>query len=115
MRVSKDRKDSIPDEVVKITPDMDVFPTIIHSDKWEDPIPMSSIINIAGLDDSPFITPDGDMFFFPFYFRYKKLLCRNNSQWREPERVILSKSISLDGCHFMQDDKLWFCSIRQGN
>ena len=125
----KDRKDSISDDAIKITPDMDVFPPIIHSDKWENPIPMPSIINTAGLEDSPFITPTGDMFFFFFTPDIKIPVekqmgdgvtgiwysQKRNSQWMEPERVILSKSISLDGCPFIQGDKLWFCSIRPGN
>ena len=39
-----------------------------------------------------------------------------NGEWNTPERVILQDSwkLSLDGCTFVQDDIMWYCSARQG-
>jgi hypothetical protein len=36
--------------------------------------------------------------------------------WTEPDRVILQDpdKLSLDGCQFVQGNKMWFCSVREG-
>lgn len=38
-------------------------------------------------------------------------------EWQEPERVLLDKKTgsSLDGCHFIDENIIWFCSARKGN
>ena len=35
--------------------------------------------------------------------------------WTEPERILLSNDLALDGAPFVQGDTLWFGSIRSGN
>jgi len=128
----KTREESIPDNAIKMTPETDLFPPQLHSDEYEYPIPMSGPINTAGAEDSPFITccSEGEEFYFFFtpdvkvpveeqisdgvtgIYYTKKI----NGDWIEPKRVILQDrwKLSLDGCTFVYDDIMWFCSARQG-
>lgn len=121
------REDSIPGNAVKVTPDADVYPPILHSDEWKDPIPMEAI-NTAGAEDSPFVYENDFYFFFtsdPNIPAEKQLLDgvtgiyvshSINGVWSNPERVVLQDhgKLSLDGCTFVQGDKMWFCSAREG-
>lgn len=127
--VLKNRYDSIPDDAVKITPEQDIFPPVIHSDEWQTPVPMPGPVNTAGAEDSAFITPDGKTFFFFFTPDVdappeKQLIdgvtgiwwCKmNNDTWSEPGRILLSDSIALDGAEFVQGNTMWFASARAGN
>ncbi len=61
-----DRLSSIPADAIKILPEDDLPPPILHSDQWKDPVPMPYPINSAGGEDSAFITPDGKDFYFFF-------------------------------------------------
>ena len=125
-RLSKITKDA-----VKIIPVDDLYPPILHSDQWYEPVPMSPTINSKGGEDSPFITPDGKDFYFFFTpdvsidaseqlvdevtgIYWSK---RDGDDWTEPERVLLQErgELSLDGCIFVQGDVMWFCSARVGN
>ena len=128
----KSREDSIPDDAVKIIPETDLFPPILHSDDYESPIPMEGPINTAGAEDSPFIPCCSDEEIFYFFFTpdvrvpieeqivdgVTGIYMSNkiNGDWTEPERVILQDrwKVSLDGCAFVYDDIMWFCSARQG-
>ncbi len=126
-----DRESKIPEYAIKMLPEDDQFPPVLHSTGWEEPVPMSSAINSRGAEDSPFITPDGNDFYF-FYtpdvsvppesqltdgvtgiYHSKKV----DGQWSNPERVVLQDNgkLSLDGCNFIQDGIMWFCSAREGN
>jgi hypothetical protein len=60
------RAEAVPETAVKMTPEMDVYPPVLHSDGWENPVPLGSPIDTAGGEDSPFITPDGNNFYFFF-------------------------------------------------
>lgn len=60
------RESVIPKDAVKMTPEMDVFPPIFHSDEWMEPVPLPQSINTAGGEDSPFIMPDGNTLYFFF-------------------------------------------------
>lgn len=64
----KTRDESIPDNAVKMTPETDLFPPKLHSDEYEDPIPMLGPINTAGAEDSPFIPCCSDIEEFYFFF-----------------------------------------------
>lgn len=125
------RGDMIPTDAEKMTPDKDLFPPILHSSDWESPVPVPGSINTAGAEDSPFISPDGNT--LTFFFTpdvdvpaEKQLLDgvtgiytshRVDGKWSEPQRIVLIESgkLSLDGCHFIQGNTLWFCSAREGN
>jgi len=126
---TKTREEAIPDNAVKLTPEEDLYQPIMHSEEWQQPVPMEGPINTAGIEDSPFISSDGSTFFFWFTpdtnASYSEQLVdgvtgiwwshKTQNSWEEPTRVILSDSIALDGAPFYQNDMLWFGSIRQGN
>ncbi len=125
------RAGSISASAVKITPETDSLPPQLHSDEFQKPVPLSNIINTAGVEDSAFITPDGNTLYFfftpdPNVQAEKQLLDgvtgiyvshKTGSIWSEPERVHLQDpaDTSLDGCAFVQGDTMWFCSARAGN
>lgn len=124
------RESKIPADAVKITPATDVSPVKSLSDEYENPVPLPAPINTAGAEDSPFIMPDGNTLYFFFtpdvkipvekqvidgvtgIYVAKKI----NGEWQNPERVLLSKpgSAGSDGCEFIQNDIMYFCSVREG-
>jgi len=123
------RESRIPSDIEKGTPANDNYPPILHSDEFENPVPLA-VINTAGAEDSPFIPADKNemYFFFTPDVRVpveKQILdqvtgiyvSKNiNGAWQEPERVILkiSGKLSLDGCTFVQGNAMLFCSAREG-
>lgn len=123
------REDAIPPDAVKMTPAMDTWPPVMLSAEWENPVPMPGPVNTAGGEDSPFITPDGEWFFFFFTpdvsVPAERQLTdgatgiywcrRQGTGWTEPERVVLNDDVSLDGCEYVRGDSMWFCSIRTGD
>jgi len=125
----EDRYSKIPADAVKGTPTTDPFPPFTVSAEWESPVPMPGPVNSAGAEDSPFITPDGQEFYFVFVpdvrVPVEKQLIDSvtgiwqsrlsGGQWTEPERVILNDDISLDGCQIVFGDTMWFASVRTGN
>lgn len=126
---TKTRAETIPATAVKMTPETDVYPPVLHSDQWQAPVPLGSPIDTAGAEDSPFITPDGNNFYFFFtpdvsVPAEKQLLDgvtgiwwsqKDDGNWTEPERVVLNSDVALDGCEFVQGDIMWFGSVRAGN
>lgn len=131
------RADTIPGDVVKMTPANDPHPPLLNpdlpylKDMWEDPVPLPGPVNTAGAEDSPFITPDGDIFFFWFNGDERKTVYEQvddpmtgiyrtqkvNGSWTEPERIYLNYfgEQALDGAPTMHNNTLWFCSARAGN
>lgn len=127
--VPGDRMSSIPSNITKMTPETDLYPPIVHSPDWEDPVPLPYPVNTAGAEDSPFITPDGKTLYFFFtpdasipatsqlVDNVTGIYVSNKADggWSEPERVVLNEDISLEGCVFVQGDTMWFCTVRKGN
>ena len=123
------RYDLIPDEAIKMSPETDIYPPIIHSTLWEQPIPIEGPINTAGAEDAPVISSDGNTFIFFFTPDVdvppeKQVLdqvtgiwwcTKKNGIWAEPKRAILSDTLALDGSLCFLENILWFCSVRQGN
>jgi len=124
------RIEAIPAEVVKITPEKDVWPPVA-APNWSQPVPLDGLINTAGGEDSPFITPEGNTLYFVFTpdvnnppekqvidgFSGIWQATRSGSRWLEPQRILLADSdeVHLDGCPFVTDGWMAFCSIRPGN
>jgi hypothetical protein len=125
-----DRNSKIPEGAVKVKPEDDGFPPILHSHEYEEPIPMLGPINTAGGEDSPFMTPDSNSFYFFFtpdvnvpveeqvtdevtgIYVSRKV----DGEWGDPVRVILQDrgKLALDGCPCVKDNVMWFCSAREG-
>lgn len=123
------RQDALPDEAVKITPDIDLFPPILHSPIWSSPVPLPGPVNTAGVEDSPVITPNGQNLFFFFTpdanvapgFQAGDGMSgvwwsrKDGGTWSEPVRIILFAGDALDSPIHVQGDVLWFGSARAGN
>ncbi len=106
----------------KILPETDDYPPIWHTDGWDLPHPINGAVNSAGLEDSPFITPDGKTMFFFYtpssYSPSEEQISdqvtgiyfseRLGDMWQEPERVRLTEDtdLALDGCPFYQDNNI---------
>lgn len=125
-----DREQAIPDTVIKIHPEMDLYHPQLHSAEYEDPQPIPGLVNTAGAEDSPFITPDGQLLYFWFtpvstIPPEEQLLDQvtgiyvsrwQGEQWGPAERIWLQDSdkLAMDGCEFVQGNRIWFCSAREG-
>jgi len=125
------REEKLPQDIEKHTPETDDFPPILHSDEFEAPIPLPGYVNTSGAEDSPFITPDGRTlyFFFTPDVRIppeKQLLDEVTGVWvytgdtvqgmRKPVRQWLQDpgKLALDGAVAIQNDEMWFASVREG-
>lgn len=124
------REMAVPPTAVKITPATDVHPPVLHSDEYEEPVPMPYPINTAGAEDSGFIMPDGNTFFLWFtpdpgtpvgeqlFDRVTGLYVSHKiaGEWQEPQRIWLyyPGELALDGALFVLDDTMWFASARTG-
>jgi hypothetical protein len=119
---ARTRESAIPEGAIKMTPEADVLPSILHSTEWMTPIPLSSAINTAGGEDSPFVMPDGNTLYFFFTPNVsvpaeKQLLDgvtgiwvsrKQNNTWSKAERIVLQDSgkLALDGAEFVQGDTM---------
>jgi hypothetical protein len=125
-----DRYDKIPATQVKMTSELDSHQPKLHSFLWEDPLILEGGINTAGAEDSPFMSPDDESFYFFFTPDVSKpaeeqlvdgvtgiwVSRLENGAWSEATMVELSTvGPSLDGCAYVSDEEIWFCSARFGN
>ncbi len=124
------RADAVPADVVKGAPDNDPFVPVMLSAAFEDPVPLAAPVTTAGAEDSPFFTPDGEHLFF-FFAPDARVPANEQLQdctvgiWHatiddaggfsEPERLLLSSDVALDGCPTVANGELSFCSARVGN
>ena len=124
------RESKIPSDVVKITPDNDKHPPITISPEYYQPVPLPYPINTRGAEDSAFMLPSGEKLYFWFtpdtlmdvYAQAFDMVTGiyvtelKDGQWSTPERVWLCEPGTpvLDGCEFIDEDKMWFCSVREG-
>jgi hypothetical protein len=108
---------------------MDVNVPRSYSEDYNDPVQLPYPINTAGAEDSAFIMPNGNELYFFFtpdvripaerqlldgvtgIYYTKKI----NETWAKPQRIILQEAnkLSLDGCEFVLENKMWFCSARE--
>jgi hypothetical protein len=128
-----DRETKISESIVKINPQTDVYPpelSAVGRKEYNAPVLLQGAINTRGAEDSPFITPDGNSLYFFFtpdpnipaekqvgdevtgIYVSKKV----NGEWQKAERVVLQdrNKLSMDGCEFVTDNVIWFCSAREG-
>ncbi|MDQ7794426.1 MAG: hypothetical protein RDU89_08460 [bacterium] len=124
------REESLPAGAVKISPEADLFPPVLHSAEYEPPVPLPPPVNTAGAEDSPFVLPDGNTLYFFFtpdvtvpphrqvldgvsgiYVSY-----RTGGHWSVPMRVWLQDPgrLALDGAACVQGEEMWFASTREG-
>jgi hypothetical protein len=126
--------DTVPPGAVKVTPATDQHPPLLEpafQNMFEDPAPLGAPINLAGAEDSPYITADGQNLYF-WYTPDPQVPVQdqlfdgatgvywsrwNGSQWSTPERVFLNyhDELALDGCETIYGNEMWFCSARAGN
>ncbi len=121
-----DRESKIPENAIKITPETDKHPPILHSEDYYEPEPLQYPINTAGAEDSPFIPDNSDELYFFFTPDVKVPVEKQildgvtgiyvSRSFQKPERIFLQKpgKLSLDGCEFIQRNKMWFCTAREG-
>lgn len=127
---SIDRESKIPANAVKMSPENDEHPPILNSTEYDRPVPVPGSVNTAGGEDSPFITSDGNTLYFFFTPDvnipaekqttdgvtgiYVSTLVQGG--WSKPERVLLQDpgKLAIDGCEFVLDNFMWFCSAREG-
>lgn len=126
---NEDRLNSIPQDILKETPESDDHSPILHSNEYEKPIPLD-IISTAGAEDSPFIPANREELYFVFIKDVREdvhIQIRDivngiwkakyiDEKWQEPELVILQDedSLALNGCTYVSEDKMYFCSAREG-
>jgi hypothetical protein len=124
------RTDSVPSENVKMTPETDLSPPILHSTEWQNPVPVGEPINTAGGEDSPFIPADRDELYFFFTPDVQVpaeqqvlnpvtgiYVSRNvNGIWQMPEKVWLQDpgKLALDGAEFVSGNEMYFATTREG-
>jgi hypothetical protein len=124
------REEMIPSGQEKITPETDIYPPKSETDEYEDPVPLPHPINTAGAEDSAFITPDGNTLYVWFTPDVSKpveqqvadgvtgiyMFRKHNGTWGAAERVLLQDTgkLALDGCEFVLNDVMWFCTVREG-
>lgn len=124
------REGAIPNHAVKMTPAEDPAPPILHSEAFDAPVPLPGDVNTAGVEDSPFITADGSTMYFFFTPDLSKPAAQQVSDgvtgiysaewqgaaWGNVRRVLLQSPgrAALDGCPFVLDDLMWFCTVREG-
>ena len=125
-----DRHIVIPADAVKILPETDLHPPVTLSDEYMQSIPVPGLVNTTGGEDSPFILPDGKTLYFWFTpvvsipaqtqildgvtgIYVSQIV---DGSWAEPTRVVLQDPGKLagDGCAFVQNQFIWFCSAREG-
>ena len=125
-----DRESKLPSDITKVNPETDISPPKSYSSEYNSPVPLPSAINTNGAEDSPFMVPSGDTLYFFFtpdvripvekqvidgvtgIWVSKKV----NGEWQKAERVLLQEpgKAGSDGCEFVQDNKMLFCTVREG-
>ncbi len=124
------RESQIPADAVKVTPETDLNSPKSISDEYYDPVPIGGYVNTAGAEDSAFVIPDGSVLYFFFVPDVRVPVEEQvldptvgiyvsesvNGVWSEAARVVLQDKgkLAMDGCEFIQNDKMYFCSVREG-
>lgn len=124
-----DRVSIIPSGQAKQSPVSDIYPPKSTTNEYSDPVPLPEPVNTAGAEDSAFILPDGDTLYVwftpsPQIPPEKQLFdgvtgiyvfSKQAEGWSEPKRIMLQDpgKVALDGCEFILENTMWFCSARE--
>jgi len=124
-----DRSSAVPTDVSKVTPATDDHPPIMHSSEFHEPLSLP-IISTAGAEDSPFIPAGRDELYFYFAADVRQspyvqilnpvngiwLSKRVGNAWQEATLVWLQEpgSATLNGCPFVAESEMYFCTARDG-
>jgi hypothetical protein len=124
-----DRHAAIPADAVKITPDQDPTPPILHATEFQEPVPLP-VISTAGAEDAPFVPAGGDELYFFFAADVRQdaavqirdpvngiwVSRRVGGTWQEPTLVWLQEpgALALNGCPFVVGSEMFFCTAREG-
>jgi hypothetical protein len=124
------REALIPASQEKITTETDIYPPTSETAEYEDPVPLPYPVNTAGAEDSAFITTDGNTLYVWFTPDVSKsveqqvgdgatgiyVFHKVNGSWSAAERVMLQDpgKLALDGCEFVLNNIMWFCTVREG-
>jgi len=124
------RESLIPLNPGKISPGEDIYPPKSETTEYEDPLPLPYPVNTAGGEDSAFVMPDGNTLYVWFTPDVSKsaeeqlpdgvtgiyVFHKIDEGWSTAERVMLQDpgKLALDGCEFIQNNMIWFCSAREG-
>jgi predicted transcriptional regulator len=124
------RESYIQTATKKMTPNEDLFPPILHSNEFQQPVQLSTQINTAGNEDSAFVTFDGKTLYFYFtpdpnasqerqlidgitgtYFSQLK-----DNEWSATKMISLQEpgQLALNIPQFIHNNIMWFASIREG-
>jgi hypothetical protein len=125
-----DREQVLDEGIVKITFAEDQNPPQLFSDEFEPPVAIVGGVNTVGAEDSPFITPDGSTLYFFFTpdvdvpvqeqvldgvsGLYVSSL--EEGVWGRAERILVQDAglLAMDGCPFVLNHRMWFCTVREG-
>ena len=115
---------------IKLTASDDPNPPQLFSDEFEAPVAIDGGVNTVGAEDSPFILPDGTTLYFFFTpdvnVSYEGQVQdgvsgiyvsqQDGSVWGPAERVWLQDPglLAMDGCPFIMNGQMWFCTVREG-
>ena len=124
------RESQIPTDAIKVTTQTDLNSPKSLSNEYYDPVPLNGEINTAGAEDSAFIIPNGSALYFFFVPDVRVPITEqvldptvgiyvskyNQGIWSEPTRIVLQDKgkLAMDGCEFVQDNIMYFCSAREG-
>lgn len=124
------RESQIPANATKVTTSTDLNPPTSKSTEYLDPVPVNGFVNTAGAEDSAFIIGNGSILYFFFVPDVKVPIEKQvldptvgiymskkvNGVWSEPIRVLLQdeEKLAMDGCEFVLNDVMYFCSAREG-
>jgi hypothetical protein len=125
-----DRYTKLPSDIAKQGPETDLYPPILYSEEFEEPVPAPGELNTSGGEDSPFILPCGNQMYFFFTPDVRIpveeqlldsvsgtwLSIRIQGVWTKAERIWLNDPdvLSMDGAVSIQGDEMWFASAREG-
>jgi hypothetical protein len=125
-----DREQVLDEGAFKLTAADDPSPPQLFSTEFESPVAIAGGVNTVGAEDSPFITPDGTTLYF-FFTPDVDVSYQGQVQdgvsgiyvshleagvWSRAERVLLQDPgrLAMDGCPFVMNDHMWFCTVREG-